>query len=82
MRKFEDIVKELAGIEMDSSSHDDEDFEYNSQLDFYLSNVEKDSYVNSYLVDDDVLSKEEREAYGIEKIRDAVREYIISYTEA
>lgn len=42
-------IMELVDIEIDEGSHDDYIENYNSKLDFYLSNVLKDSYITHFL---------------------------------
>lgn len=46
----EDVINNLAEIEMDRDNHEDyfEDFD---ELGFYLSNINNDSYVTEYLPD-------------------------------
>lgn len=44
-------IIELVDTEMDENCHEDYIGDYESELDFYLSNVEKDSYVTHYLAD-------------------------------
>ena len=73
MRKFEEIVEELAKIELDSGCHISYPEDYEDILDFYLENVLIDSYEN--FVEDNV-SEEELENYGMVEIINGVENYI------
>jgi len=73
MRTFEEIVKQLGEIELDSTTHALEIGDFESHLDFYLESVRKDSY-EQFL--QDTLSNEELEEYGLINIWNSVEEYI------
>lgn len=45
-KKYEKIINELVEIEMDEMCHDDYPEDYDSKLEFYLSNAERDSYID------------------------------------
>ena len=80
MRKLEVIVKELAEIEMDSSTHTDLSEEYESITKYYLSNVESRNY-EYFLTESGNVTKEEIEEYGVVDIINGVHDYIIENTE-
>ena len=46
MKNFDEMINKLVEVEMSEYSHDDSPEDYGNKLDFYLSNVEKDSYLN------------------------------------
>ena len=54
----EDIIKECIETEMTEGCHGDYLEDYNNPLEFYLSNVEKDSYIG-YLQDSYSISEED-----------------------
>lgn len=80
MRNLENLVIELAEIEMNEATHDDMPEDYTDLENFYLSNVTKDSYVNYFLRD--VLSSDELEAYNLTEVQDLVIQKIEEKFEA
>ena len=58
-----EIVEDLVFIEMDMESHDDKIKDYDCELDFYLSNVLDESYMEYFLPEylDNEASYEEME---------------------
>ena len=44
-KKYEELINELVEIEMSEYSHDDSPEDYDSKLEFYLSNAKRDSYI-------------------------------------
>jgi len=70
LRSFEQIVDELISIEMSEGSHMDNLEDYESSLEFYLSSVKKESYVNWYL--EDFLTEDEQKIYNLSEIQVAV----------
>lgn len=69
MRTFEEITKKMAEIELDPQSHDSDMSEFDSELDFYLENVQADSY-EEYLKDN--LTDEEKATYDIVQLWEAI----------
>lgn len=73
MRKFDELVEHFAKIELDPSSHSLTKEDFNTESDFYLEAVNHDSFYQ-YLKES--LTTEELEAYDINKLWDAIKEYI------
>ena len=76
MRKYDDLIQELAEIEMSESTHEYAKENFESKEEFYLESVIIDSYVTDYL--ESFLEEDEKNYYDLYDIQIDVIEYIKS----
>jgi hypothetical protein len=73
MRTFEEITKKMADIELDPQTHGNDIEDYENEQDFYMENVQADSY-EEYLKDN--LTDEEKATYDIVQLWKAIENLI------
>lgn len=73
MRTFEEITKKMADIELDPQTHGNDIEDYENEQDFYMENVQADSY-EEYLKNN--LTDEEKATYDIVQLWKAIENLI------
>ena len=73
-KKYEELINKLAEIEMDEFCHDDRPEDYDSKLEFYLSNAEADSYAE-YIKSNYKVNTEEATEIQAQVIAEIKRRY-------
>lgn len=73
-KNYEELINELVEIEMSESSHDNSPEDYNSKLEFYLSNATLDSYIE-YVKDNHKATAEDAEKIQADVIAEINRRY-------
>lgn len=73
-KNYEELINELVEIEMSESSHDDSPEDYNSKLEFYLSNATLDSYIE-YVKDNHKATAEDAEKIQADVIAEIKKRY-------
>jgi hypothetical protein len=75
LRNYTELINELASIEMDEACHNDYPEEYDSKLEFYLSNAQKESYIDYIMGYYNIESEKEAKIIQAEVISEIKRRY-------
>lgn len=75
LRNYTELINELANIEMDEACHNDYPEEYDSKLEFYLSNAQKESYIDYIMGYYNIESEKEAKIIQAEVISEIKRRY-------